>query len=201
MRNDDVALRVAIGRFQDLAQEGGFATWSAFVESQQACLACDSGDAMAGFETVLRNLEWWKVNAGVLVLPAFYEMLARAQSILGRSGDAVTSVDAAIDLSNRFGEQLYTAELHRCRGDLLGAGGSHDAEAQEACYEKALAIARDQSSRTMELRAANSLARLWTDQGEYQKAQDMLAPLYGWFTEGFDTADLRDAKALLEELS
>jgi predicted ATPase len=155
----------------------------------------------AGFETVLQNLKWWRDNAGVLVLPAFYEMLARAQFVLGRRGDAVTSVDAAIDLSNRFGEQLFAAELYRRRGDLLSGSGSRDAEAQEACFEKALAIARDQSSRTMELRAANSLARLWTDQGEYQKAQDMLAPLYGWFTEGFDTADLKDAKALLEELS
>ncbi len=201
MRNDDVALRVTIGRYQDLAQEGGFATWSAFVESQQACLACDSGDASAGFETVLQNLEWWRDNAGVLVLPAFYEMLARAQFGLGRRGDAVTSVDAAIDLSNRFGEQLFVAELYRCRGDLLSGSGSHDAEAQEACFEKALAIARDQSSRTMELRAATSLAHLWADQGECRKAQDLLAPLYGWFTEGFETTDLKDAKALLEELS
>ena len=83
----------------------------------------------------------------------------------------------------------------------MSGSGSHDAEAQEACFEKALAIARDQSSRALELRAATSLAHLWADQGECRKSQDLLAPLYGWFTEGFETTDLKDAKALLEELS
>ena len=201
MRNDTTALREDIGRFQALAVAGGFATWSAFVDAQQACLAIEGGDKTGGFETVLRNLEWWKDNAGMLVLPAFYETLVRAHVGLGRVGDAISSIDAAIDLSNRFGEQLYMAELHRRKGELHRAAAPDDLESQEACYEKALAIARDQSSRALELRAATSLARLWADQGEHRKAQDMLAPIYDWFTEGFDAADLKDAKALLAELS
>ena len=200
MRNDGVALREIIGRFQALAQVGGFAAWSSFVDSQQACIAIEADDKTAGFETVLRNLEWWRSNAGVLVLPTFYEMLARVQIGLGRKDDALSSIDAAIDLSNRFGEQVFRAELYRCRGDLLTGNGCDTSETQEACFEKALAIAQDQSSRAMELRAATSLARLWADQGESRKAQDLLAPLYGWFTEGFDTPDLISARALLDEL-
>jgi predicted ATPase len=69
------------------------------------------------------------------------------------------------------------------------------------CFEKALTIARDQSSRALELRAATSLARLWADEGDRQKAHDLLGPLYGWFSEGFDTADLKRAKALLDEIA
>lgn len=92
-------------------------------------------------------------------------------------------------------------ELHGRKGDLLRGGGSDDAEAQAACYEQALAVAREQASPILELRAASSLARLWADRGERRKAQDMLAPLYGWFIEGFQTADLKEAKALLAEFA
>ena len=109
------------------------------------------------------------------------------------------SIDTAIEWSDRFGEQWIIAELYRYKGELLGGSRSYDA--QVACFEKALAIARDQSSRAFELRAATSLARLWADEGDRQKALDLLAPLYGWFSEGFGTADLKQAKALLDELA
>jgi predicted ATPase len=113
--------------------------------------------------------------------------------------DALLSIDTAIEWSDRFGEQCLIAELYRCKGELLGGNGSY--EAQVTCFEKALAIARDQSSRALELRAATSLARLWSDEGDRQKAQDLLGPLYDWFSEGFDTVDLKRAKALLDELA
>ena len=92
-----------------------------------------------------------------------------------------------------------SAEVHRVRGELLLlADHSRDAE---TCLERALAAARLQSARLLELRAAVSLARLWRDQGERAKARDLLSPIYNWFTEGFDTRDLKDAKALLDELA
>ena len=201
MRNDVKALCHVIERFLVLAQEGGFDTWSAFVNSQQACLAIESGDTTGALEKVLQNLEWWKGRAGVLIVPAFYEMLARTQEGLGRKGDALLSIDTAIEWSDRFGEQWLIAELYRYKGDLLGGSGSYEAEARVVCFEKALVIARDQSSRALELRAATSLARLWADEGDRRKAHDLLAPLYGWFSEGFDTADLKRAKALLDEVA
>jgi predicted ATPase len=90
--------------------------------------------------------------------------------------------------------------LHRVKGDLLRHLDEPHTAAAEACYRQAIKIAQGQGAKTLELRAATSLAQLWAEQGERRKAYDLLAPVYGWFTEGFDTADLKDAKALLSEL-
>jgi len=99
------------------------------------------------------------------------------------------------------GERNYEAELHRLTGQLLLArSGVHHMEA-EACFHQALDMARRQQAKSLELRAAVSLSRLWQQQGKRTEAYDLLAPVYGWFTEGFDTADLQDARALLEELA
>lgn len=100
---------------------------------------------------------------------------------------------------HRTGQPSWDADLHRLDGDLLLATGGPADEAA-ARYHRALAIAREQGARSFELRAATSLARLWRDQGKRAEARDLLAPIYGWFSEGFDTRDLLDAKALLEEL-
>ena len=101
-----------------------------------------------------------------------------------------------IDMTDERCEQ---AELHRVRGDLLNAIG--DRVAAEQNYHQALSVARPQSAKVFELRAATSLARFWHDEGKRAEARDLLAPVYGWFTEGFDTPDLIEAKALLEELA
>jgi predicted ATPase len=108
-------------------------------------------------------------------------------------------------LSDR-GEQLietthdafHEAELHRVRGDLLNANG--DVAAAERSYQEAVAVAKRQGAKMFELRASTSVARLWRDQGKQKEARELLAPVYGWFTEGFDTPDLKEAKALLDEL-
>jgi predicted ATPase len=94
-------------------------------------------------------------------------------------------------------ERIYEAEMHRVRGELLGSIG--EIAAAEDSFGEALAVARRQSSKLFELRAATGLARLWRDQGKRQQAHDLLAPVYGWFTEGFDALDLKEAKALLEQ--
>jgi len=105
---------------------------------------------------------------------------------------------------NRHRERFWEAELHRLQGELLqqaARGTSHAALTPEACFGQALAIARRQQAKAWELRAATSLARLWQRQGQRTEAYELLAPVYGWFTEGFDTADLQDAKTLLEALA
>jgi predicted ATPase len=107
----------------------------------------------------------------------------------------------ALALVDTTGERWCEAELHRLKGELLLQGSSENATEAEACFHHALEIARTQQAKSFELRAATSLARLWQHQGKRQEAHDLLAPVYGWFTEGFDTADLKDAKALLDALA
>jgi MalT-like TPR region len=107
-------------------------------------------------------------------------------------------VDEGLALVVKTGERFWEAELHRIKGELLRERGE-TAEA-EACMQRALQVARDQQARSLELRAGTSLARLWQNQGKRKEACDLLAPVYNWFTEGFDTKDLKEGKALLDEL-
>ena len=100
----------------------------------------------------------------------------------------------------RTGETWFEADVYRIAGEVALEGPQTDAAKAEACFKHALVVARQQQAKSWELRAAMSLARLWRDQGKVSEARELLAPVYGWFTEGFDTRDLKEAKALLEEL-
>src|SRR5439155_13472496 len=123
---------------------------------------------------------------------------ARACEIAGEVEEAATRLDDALQIVDRTGERWYAAELNRHKGQLLLRQGH--SEAAEELYRKALGIAEEQGAKLWELRAAASLARLRRDQGRHAEARDLLAPVYGWFTEGFDTQDLKEAKALLDEV-
>jgi predicted ATPase len=107
----------------------------------------------------------------------------------------------ALTHADNTGECCYEAELHRLKGELRLQQSSDNHPEAESCFHHALDIARTQQAKSLELRAATSLARLWQQQGKRQEAHDLLAPVYGWFTEGFDTADLQEAKALLDALA
>ena len=123
---------------------------------------------------------------------------------LGRTGaipEGLKALTDALEIADASGQNWADAELYRLRGDLLIGSPSPDRAEAEACFRKALAIAREQGTRGFELRAAVSLARLWRDQGRHAEARDLLAPVYGWFTEGFEVSDLKDARALLDELA
>jgi predicted ATPase len=111
------------------------------------------------------------------------------------------AVSEALDLVETNGERWWQAELHRLQGQLLLTRTGNGQARACSCFERALEVSRQQKARSLELRASTSLARLWAEQGERQKAYDLLAPVYGWFTEGFDTADLKEAKALLDTLA
>jgi predicted ATPase len=127
--------------------------------------------------------------------------LAELQLADGRATEAAGSLDGALALSEQTGESYFDAELHRLKGErFLGMPEHSDAEAEQE-FRRALEIARLQEARSFELRAATSLARLWQCQGKRDEARNLLAPVYDWFTEGFDTQDLKDAKALLGELA
>ena len=125
-------------------------------------------------------------------------MLADAYRIGGAPEVGLAKISEAERLAEATQVKWVLAETLRLRGDLLVQTG--DRTAAEASYREALALAQEQSAKLWELHAATSLARLWREQGRRSEARDLLAPVYGWFTEGFDTADLKEAKALLDEL-
>ena len=126
-------------------------------------------------------------------------MLAEIHAQLCQAELGLRAIAEARDLVARNDEHMWEAEIDRIEGELLWVQGA-SVSAIEACFARAIAGARQQAAKSFELRAATSLARLWADQGKRAEARDLLAPVYGWFTEGFDTADLKDAKALLDEL-
>jgi predicted ATPase len=126
--------------------------------------------------------------------------LADAYGKIGQVGKGLGILDEAFAQADDKGERANEAELYRLKGELLLAlSAGHQAEA-ETCLQRALDIAHDQQAKSPELRAATSLSGLWMRQGKRDEAREMLGEIYGWFTEGFDTADVRAAKALLEEL-
>jgi predicted ATPase len=132
-------------------------------------------------------------------------LLANAHGKAGQPEAGLAVIAEALDAADKTGERLDEAELHRVRGEVLLKLGVQERKSKveeqaEACFRKAIEVARRQSARSLELRATMSLARLVASQGHRDEAHAMLAAIYGWFTEGFDTADLKDAKALLDEL-
>ena len=120
---------------------------------------------------------------------------------LAEPDDAQRCIDDAIDKVERSKEKWCEAEVHRIAGAIALNSPSPDPEKAESYFDRALAVARPQQAKSWELRASMSLARLWRDQGKVQQAHELVAPVYGWFTEGFDTRDLKEAKALLGELT
>jgi tetratricopeptide (TPR) repeat protein len=136
-------------------------------------------------------------------------LLATACRRVGQVEEGLGLIDETLMLVHHMGKHADASRLYRLKGDLLLEGSGHilpsadqgRASEAEACFRQALDVALHQDAKSLELRAAMSLARLWQQQGKRQEAYDLLTPIYGWFTEGFDTADLQEARALLEELS
>jgi predicted ATPase len=133
-------------------------------------------------------------------LPFHLLHLARAHADLDQFGDAWRCIEEAMTAVETTKEKCWEAEVDRIAGEIALKSLDPDAAKAEAYFERALAVARSQQAKSWELRAAVSMARLWRDQGKREEARDLLTPVYGWFAEGFDTLDLKEAKALLEEL-
>jgi len=157
------------------------------------------GEAREGLVLLKRGLTAVRATGAVASTPRQYMWLAEAYAVLGQPLEGLDHLAQAAEIIETKEERALEAEVHRLRGNLLRATG--DRSAAEQSYHWALAIAKRQSAKLWELRAAVSLARLWQDEGKRAEARELLAPIHDWFTEGFDTPALQDAKALLDELA
>ena len=134
-------------------------------------------------------------------MPRSKTHLAYAHAQLGEFEKAWRCISEAMTIVETTNEKWFEAEVHRTAGEITLLSPEPDAAKAEEHFERALSIARDQKAKSWELRAAMGMARLWRDQGKRRQAHDLLAPVYGWFTEGFDTLDLKQARTLLEDLA
>ena len=181
-----------------VATEQGFPYWRAQGTIYRGWAKVKNGDVAEGISLLRSGLGAYRATGAEQWMPHYLPLLASACEIAGQVEEALTLLDEALQIVERTGERWFEAELNRHKGQLLLRQGH--AEAAEELYRKALSIAEEQEAKLWELRAAVSLARLRRDQGRRAEARDLLAPVYGWFTEGFDTPDLKEAKALLDEL-
>jgi predicted ATPase len=159
------------------------------------------GQGVEGIAAMRQGLAALRATGGELRRPQFLALLAEAYGERGQSEEGLNVLVEALAAVEKTGERYYEAELYRLRGELLLKRSGADEQRVETCFSQALATARLQQAKSLELRAAMSLSRLWQQQGKRAEAHTLLAPIYGWFTEGFDTADLQEAKALLEALT
>jgi predicted ATPase len=181
-----------------LATEQGFAQTVAVGTRDRGWALSMHGHLAEGIALMRQGHAAFQATGGARAYP--FVWLAEA---LGKAGEADAGLHILAEglaLVEQHEERVYEAELHRLKGALLLSQASPIEEA-EACFHRALDVARRPEAKSLELRAAMSLARLWQQQGKRTEAYDLLAPIYGWFTEGFDTADLQDARALLEALA
>jgi predicted ATPase len=179
--------------------EQGFSLWRAAGTILRGWVTIKNGGVAEGISLLRSGSAAFRATGAEMWMPHQIALLAEACEIAGQVEEALTLLDDASQIAERTGERWFAAELNRHKGRLLLRQGQ--SEAAEELYRKALSIAEEQEAKLWELRAAVNLARLRRDQARRAEARDILAPAYGWFTEGFNTPDLKDAKALLDELT
>jgi predicted ATPase len=162
----------------------------------------ERGQGEAGITELRSAISTIRAIGAAAELPWFLALLAQAHSYVGQTTAGLDAIAEALALVASTNERFYEAEIYRVKGELLlKQGGPDSAAGAETSLRQALDTAEAQSAKSWELRAATSLARLWAERGRCAQARDLLAPVYDWFTEGFETADLKDVKALLHELA
>jgi class 3 adenylate cyclase/predicted ATPase len=184
-----------------LADEKGAFFWKAIGMAQRGCVMALTGKASDAVHVLTSGITASRSTGATLWMPLYLSCLARAHVDLGKFDDAWRCIGEAMTAVETTKERWYEAELNRVAGEITLQSPKPDTIKAEDHFERALAVARQQQAKSWEMRAAISMARLWRDQGKVQQARELLAPVYGWFTEGFDTRDLKEAKALLEQLA
>jgi predicted ATPase len=184
-----------------LADDKGVPYWKAGGMAHHGCVLALTGKASDAIQILTSGISMWRATGSTLWLPFRLACLAKAHAELGQFEDAWRCIGEAMTAIETTEEKWCEAEVQRIVGEITLMSPEPDAAKVEAYFDRALAVARQQQAKSWELRASISLARLWRDQGKVSEARELLAPVYGWFTEGFDTRDLKEAKALLEELA
>ena len=184
-----------------LSEEHGFPSWLGWGTMFRFQALAEAGPLQEGIAGMRSARQSVRATGAVMGLPLFLASLTRAHTKAGEVEEGLAVVEEAIEFVVKSGERVSEAELHRVKGALLLARTPADPAGAETAFRDALEVARCQSAKSLELRAATSLARLWQQQGRRKEGRELLAPVYEWFTEGFDTRDLRDAKVLLKELA
>ena len=193
------ALSEHAARLRAVGQQHGMPQWAAWGKVFGAVSAVASGFYSLALDEINEAISDCEAIQCHVFRPTHLTIVASAELAVGNIEQAIATTARALEIAERTGEHWLSAETWRLRGDALTAL-NHVEDADE-CFQRALETARSQSARRFEVRTATSLARLWRSQGKAQQARELLAPVYGWFTEGFDTRDLKEAKALLEELA
>jgi class 3 adenylate cyclase/predicted ATPase len=200
-RRDAPATQAQAEVLMALAAEQGFAHWLASGTILRGWALAQQGAREEGLAQMRQGMAAWQATGAEVDRPYFLALQAEAYENVDQPEEALCVLIEALSLVHRFGDRYWEAELYRLKGEtLLSLSADNQTEA-ETCFCQALDIARRQQAKLLELRAAMSLSRLWQQQGKRAKAHALLAPVYGWFTEGFDTADLQEAKALVEALA
>jgi predicted ATPase len=200
-RRDSHKLREQADVAVSLAREQGIANNEAEASMLLGWLMAAEGEPDEGVR-LIRNGITVRQSSGTLFHHSYFlGLLAEGHARAGQNAEALHLLSEALSFAESRSERWYEPELRRLRGECLLREGGMDAGDAATCFEEALRVARAQAAKSWELRSAVSLARFWAEQGKRQKGHDLLAPVYAWFTEGFDTADLREAKVLLDELT
>ena len=185
----------------NLADEKAALLWKAWGMMNKGWLMALTGKASNAVQMTTSAITAYRSTGATLFMPSYLSNLARAYAGLGQFKEAWQCVDEAMSTIEITKERWFETEVNRLAGQIALKSPETDPAKAEAYFGRALAVARQQQAKSWELRAATSLARLWHDQGKRDEARNLLAPIYGWFTEGFDTRDLKEAKALLNELA
>jgi predicted ATPase len=214
-----------------LGTEQGFQFWVAWGTIRRGRALAEQGQGEEGITQIHQGLAAWRATGAEIHRPYCLTLLAEAYRNVGQTEEGLSTLAEALATVDKTRERFYEAELYRLKGELTlqkfqvsgsksqescrvgiahqeerialagTVGGAHPTREAEACFHKAIEIARKQQAKSLELRAVMSLSRLWQQQGKKDEARRMLTEIYGWFTEGFETKDLQEAKALLEEFA
>jgi predicted ATPase len=197
----DVVAKPLVEELVTLSDRHNLALWSLNSVFNAGWIAARSGDREQGLEAMGRVIERHLKSQTLAFMPFFMTLFAEVACEHGDPKAALASSDEALALIQRSGQFWCESDVHHVRGVALLRLRTPDVSAAEAAFDRAIEVARAQDAHSLQLRAAASLARLRRDQGRLVEARDLLAPVYSWFTEGFDTPELKDAKALLDELA
>jgi predicted ATPase len=198
---DYAAVNALVDELVALTDQTGSLFWWAIGIMQRGFVLALTGKASDAVQVITSSVTAWRSTESTAWMPWWLSYLARAHAQLGQFDDAWRCIEEAMTAVETTKERWCEAEVNRIAGEIALLSPERDVAKAEAYFERALAVARKQQAKSWELRAAMSKARLWRDQGKRQLARDLLASVYGWFTEGFDTVDLNQSEALLDELA